>query len=237
MSPHLGGTPQVVAELAGQLLAEGAGEVGVEGQALGQRRQPQALQGAVRQPPHVRPGQPGPPQVAADQVPLPWTRLGEKGASGRPSASRLGRPQPTPVSRTEDGEDGAVPQHLHGAGAEEVERLERVAPSDEELAGCAESGAHPQGEGAQAAPAGPPKEGKLQQLLVQVQGDVGPQLLGQALQELRGRSSGGVGADTPLPLCPTAPRAPRSSPSSPTTDHALRAPPPPIHPYCGAGAS
>ncbi|TNN70251.1 hypothetical protein EYF80_019465 [Liparis tanakae] len=74
--------------------------------------------------------------------------------------------------------------YLHGAGAHEVDGLEGVALAYEELPRCTKGGLDDEGERAQTPPAGRLKQRQLQQLVVQVHGDVGPQLIREVLQEL-----------------------------------------------------
>lgn len=62
--------------------------------------------------------------------------------------------------------------------------------ADEELPRSREAGLDDEGEGAQAAPAGRLEERQLQQLFVQVHGDVRPQLIWEVLQQLRRESEG-----------------------------------------------
>jgi len=83
---------------------------------------------------------------------------------------------------TENGQHSVVLQYLHGAGAHEVDRLEGVALAYEELPRCAKGGLDDEGEGAQTPPAGRLKQRQLQQLIVQMHGDVGPQLIREVLQ-------------------------------------------------------
>ena len=90
-----------------------------------------------------------------------------------------------PPPLTQDGQHRVVLQDLHGPGAHEVDGLQGVPLPDEELARGAEGGLDDEGEGAQTPPAGGFKERQLQQLLVQVHGDVGPQLVREVLQQLR----------------------------------------------------
>lgn len=87
---------------------------------------------------------------------------------------------------TENGEHSAVLQHFHGARAHKVDSLEGVALADEELPGGREGGLDNKGEGAQAAPAGRLEERQLQQLFIQMHGDVCPQLVREILQQLPG---------------------------------------------------
>lgn len=83
---------------------------------------------------------------------------------------------------TQYGQHSVVFQNLHGARADEVDGLQGVSLPDEELARSAEGGPYNEGEGAQAAPAGRLKQRQLEQLLVQMHGDVGPQLVWEVLQ-------------------------------------------------------
>lgn len=85
-------------------------------------------------------------------------------------------------SLTQYGQHGVVLQDLHGPRADEVDGLQGVALPDEELARSAEGGLDDERERAQAAPAGRLEQGQLEQLLVQVHGDVGPQLVWEVPQ-------------------------------------------------------
>lgn len=86
--------------------------------------------------------------------------------------------------RTQDGQHHPVFQHLHGSRAHKENGLQGVALPQQVLAGCAEGRLDVQRERAQAAAAGRGKEGQLEDLLVKMHGDVGPQLIGEVLQQL-----------------------------------------------------
>lgn len=85
---------------------------------------------------------------------------------------------------TQYSQHSVVLEDLHGAWADKVDGLQGVTLPDEELAWGAEGGLDDEGQRAQAASAGRLKERQLQQLLVQVHGDVSPQLIWEVLQEL-----------------------------------------------------
>jgi len=85
---------------------------------------------------------------------------------------------------TQYGEHHAVPQHLQGPRADKVVGVEGVALADEVLPGRAEGRLDVQRERAQAPPAGALEHGQLQDVLVQVHGDVRPQLIGEVMEEL-----------------------------------------------------
>lgn len=85
---------------------------------------------------------------------------------------------------TQNGQHRVVLQNLHGARADEVDGLERVPLADEELPRSAEGVLDDQRQGAQTPPAGGLEQRQLQQLFVQVHGDVGPQLVRKVLQQL-----------------------------------------------------
>lgn len=90
---------------------------------------------------------------------------------------------PSPY-RTQDGQHHAVFQHFHGPGADKEDGLQSVALSQEVLSGSAEGGLDVQREGAQAAATGGGEQRQLQDLLVQVHGDVGSQLVREVLEQL-----------------------------------------------------
>lgn len=91
---------------------------------------------------------------------------------------------------TQNGQHSVVLQYFHGAWANKVDSLEGVSLADEELPRSWEAGPDDEGEGAQAAPAGRLKERQLQQLFIQVHGDVSPQLIWEVLQQLWRESEG-----------------------------------------------
>lgn len=62
--------------------------------------------------------------------------------------------------------------------------MKRVALTDEVLPRDAERGFYMEGERAQAATTGPLKDRQLEDVLIQMHGDVGPQLLREVVQEL-----------------------------------------------------
>lgn len=86
--------------------------------------------------------------------------------------------------RTQDGQHHPVLQHLHGPRAHEEDGLQGVALPQQVLAGCAEGRLDVQRQRAQAAAAGRREERQFQDLLVQVHGDVGAQLVWEVLQQL-----------------------------------------------------
>lgn len=90
------------------------------------------------------------------------------------------------VSLTQYGQHCVVLKHLHRARAHKVDGLQRVALTDEELSGCAEGGLNDQRERAQTPAAGRLEKRQLQQLFVQVHGDVCSQLIREVLQQLEG---------------------------------------------------
>lgn len=100
-------------------------------------------------------------------------------------------PSTTRLNRTEDGQHGAIFQHLHGARADEKDGLESVALPEEVLPRGAEGGLDVQRQRAQAATARRGKQRQLQDLLVKVHGDVGPQLVWEVFQQLRRQREGG----------------------------------------------
>lgn len=83
---------------------------------------------------------------------------------------------------TQYGQHSVVFQDLHGPWADKVDGLQGVSLPDEELPRGAEGGLDNEGKGAQAAPAGRLEQRQLKQLLVQVHGDVCPQLIWEVLQ-------------------------------------------------------
>lgn len=62
--------------------------------------------------------------------------------------------------------------------------MQRVTLPDQVLPGGAEGRLDVEGEGAEAAAACPLEDGQLEDVLVQVHGDVGPQLIGEVVEEL-----------------------------------------------------
>lgn len=93
------------------------------------------------------------------------------------------RPHPS-FNHTQDGQDRPVFEHLHGAGADEEDGLQSVALSQEVLPRSAEGRLDVERQRAQAAAAGGGEQRQLQDLLVKVHGDVGPQLVREVLQQL-----------------------------------------------------
>lgn len=85
---------------------------------------------------------------------------------------------------TEDGQHRAVFKNLHGARAHEVDGLQSVPLAQQVLPRGAEGGFDVQRQRPQAAPAGTLEQGQLQDLLVQVHGDVGAELVWEVLQKL-----------------------------------------------------
>lgn len=85
---------------------------------------------------------------------------------------------------TQDGQHGVVFKDLHGPRTHKVDGLQGISLPDEELAWGAEGSLYNEGKGAQAASAGWLKQGQLEQLLVQVHGNVGPQFVWEVLQKL-----------------------------------------------------
>lgn len=62
--------------------------------------------------------------------------------------------------------------------------MQRVTLADEVLPGDAEGGFYVEGERAQTATTGPLEDRQLQDVLIQMHGDVGPQLIREVVQEL-----------------------------------------------------
>lgn len=62
--------------------------------------------------------------------------------------------------------------------------MQRITLSDQVLPGDAEGGFYMKRERAQAATTGPLKDRQLEDVLIQMHGDVGPQLIGEVMQEL-----------------------------------------------------
>lgn len=88
---------------------------------------------------------------------------------------------------TQDGLDHAVFQNLQGTGADKIVCLQGVSVAYEVLPRRTEGGLDVQGEGAQAPSAGALEHGQLQNVFVQVHGDVGSQLIREVMQQLRKR--------------------------------------------------
>lgn len=93
---------------------------------------------------------------------------------------------------TENGQHRAVFKNLHGARAHKVDGLQSVPLAQQVLPGGAEGGFDVQGQRPQAAPAGALEQGQLQDLLVQVHGDVGAELVRKVLQKLPQKVKEGV---------------------------------------------
>lgn len=91
---------------------------------------------------------------------------------------------------TQNGQHSVVLQYFHGTWAYKVDSLEGVALADEELPRSAKGGLDDEGEGAQTPPAGRFKERQLQQLVIQVHGDISPQFVWEVLQQLSGEWEG-----------------------------------------------
>lgn len=89
---------------------------------------------------------------------------------------------------TQDGLDHAVFQNLQGTGADEIVCLQGVSVAYEVLPRRTEGGLDVQGEGAQAPSAGAFEHGQLQNVFVQVHGDVGTQLIREVMQQLGGKN-------------------------------------------------
>lgn len=85
---------------------------------------------------------------------------------------------------TQNGKHGVVLQHFHGARAYKVDGLQGVTLPDQEFPRSAEGRLNDEWEWAQASSAGWLKKWQLQKLLVQVHGNVGPQLIWEVLQQL-----------------------------------------------------
>lgn len=90
---------------------------------------------------------------------------------------------------TQDGLDHSIFQNLQGTRADKVVCLQSVSVAYEELPRCTERGLDLQGEGAQAPSACALKHGELQDVLVQVHGDVGSQFVREIVQELTRQSA------------------------------------------------
>ncbi|TNN54377.1 hypothetical protein EYF80_035395 [Liparis tanakae] len=72
-----------------------------------------------------------------------------------------------------------------GPGADKVVGVQRVTLTDEVLPGDAEGGFYVERQRAQAAATGPLKNRQLEDVLIQMHGDVSPQLIGEVVEELR----------------------------------------------------
>lgn len=83
---------------------------------------------------------------------------------------------------TQYGQHSVVFEDLHWPWAYKIDSLQGVPLPDEELAWSTEGGLDNEGQGAQTAPAGWLKQGQLEQLLVQVHGDIGSQLIWEVLE-------------------------------------------------------
>ena len=92
---------------------------------------------------------------------------------------------------TENGQHRAVFKN-HGARAHKVDGLQSVPLAQQVLPGGAEGGFDVQRQRPQAAPAGALEQGQLQDLLVQVHGDVGAELVRKVLQKLPEKVKEGV---------------------------------------------
>lgn len=108
----------------------------------------------------------------------------DEGRGGGGGAIHLGGVQRT---LTQDGLDHAVFQNLQGTGADKIVCLQGVSVAYEVLPRRTEGGLDVQGEGAQAPSAGALEHGQLQNVFVQVHGDVGSQLIREVMQQLRKR--------------------------------------------------
>lgn len=63
--------------------------------------------------------------------------------------------------------------------------MQSISLSDEVLSGDTEGGFYVKGERAETAATGPLKDRQLEDVLIQMHGDVGPQLIREVVQELR----------------------------------------------------
>lgn len=96
----------------------------------------------------------------------------------------LALPYSSSLYHTQDGQHHAIFEHLHGSGTDKEDSLECIALSEEVLSRSTEWSFDVQRQGAQAATTGRGKQRQLQDLLVKVHGDVGPQLVREVLQQL-----------------------------------------------------
>lgn len=88
---------------------------------------------------------------------------------------------------TQDGQNHAIFENLQGTRADKVIGLQGVSVADEIFPRCTEGRLDVQGEGAQTPSAGSLEDGQLQDVFVQVHGDVSPQLIGEVVEQLRGK--------------------------------------------------
>jgi len=94
----------------------------------------------------------------------------------------------TQCTLTQDGQDHAIFQNLQGARADKVVGLESISVAYEVFPGCTERGLDVQGEGAQTPSAGVLEHRQLQDVFVQVHGDVRSQLIWEVMQQLRNKT-------------------------------------------------
>lgn len=86
---------------------------------------------------------------------------------------------------TQDGDDHVIFQNLQGTRTDKVVGLQGVSVADEVFSRCTEGGLDVQREGAQAPSAGSLEYRQLQDVLVQVHGDVSAQLIWEVVQQLK----------------------------------------------------